>query len=223
MLTRLRDEARRRRALLGDEAGLTLAELIVTMSLMSIVGAMSLFFVVDMNQQADRTRVASVSVSDSRTALAAFTQAVQFADSPTAQPGSATGRFESIAANKIVFYSNGVNRSGAAVRTAPNKVVFSMTGGSFVQEVYAPKVATPADYTTNYNTTPTVRRTLIATVRSTSAFTFCSSAADAAGNCVTTTSPTAVAAVGLSLVVPGPSGQPDQSYSATATITGALQ
>lgn len=223
MLNRLLTEVRRRQALLGREAGLTLAELVVTMSLMTIVGTMSLYFVVGMNQQSDRTRATSVAVSDSRTALAAFTQAVQFADSPTVQPGSATGRFESIAANRIVFYSNGVNRTGTAVRTAPNKVVFTMAGGSFVQQVFVPKVASPADYTTNYNTTPTVSRTLVATVRSTSTFTFCSSAADAAGNCVTTTSPTAVAAVGLSLVVPGPAGQPDQSYAVTATITGSLQ
>jgi hypothetical protein len=106
-------------------------------------------------------------------------------------------------------------------------VSISATGGKLVQKLYWPKSATiPADYTTNYATTPSSTSVLLATLGNTDIFTYCTSETDPATTCTTPTAGSTagetVASVAIKLVMPGLNGETSQTLQSTVAITGAV-
>lgn len=87
-LARRAGDVRRRR-----DAGITLTELLVTMGLMSVVGALALGVLVNATATTDRATEGSLAGSESRTALLSWTQVLQTAVAPDpTQPASTTVR-----------------------------------------------------------------------------------------------------------------------------------
>jgi type II secretory pathway component PulJ len=217
---------RRRLTLRGRrqvDAGITLMELMVTMSLMSVIGAMSVAFFVGSNRATSATADSSTTTANARTVMSSITQLIALADSPTTQAGYATGRFETITSSTLTFYSNtDANRGGSAARTAPTKVTLLATGTNLTEKLYAPITSYPTDYTTNYSSTPASIRVLLTNLGGTNLFTYCSAVLDASGNCVAATVGTAVASVAVTFVLTGKPGQSSQTLTSTVSITGAL-
>lgn len=89
----------------GRDAGVTLVELLVTMGITSIVGALALGWLLDAGAATDRTTDASISTAGARTVLQSWSDLLRVAGSPTA-PGTSAGRFVSIDANSVTFNAN---------------------------------------------------------------------------------------------------------------------
>jgi type II secretory pathway pseudopilin PulG len=207
------------------DGGMTLIELMVGMGLMTIIGAMGVNFIVSATSQASRTLDASFATANGRTAMTTVVSELRLADTPTAQAGYPTGRFQTMTAGSIVFYANLATtaRAGSASRNPPAMVSISATGGKLVQKVYWPKSTTvPADYTTNYATTPSSTNVLLNTLGNTDVFTYCTTATDPATTCTPTTVGESVASVGIKLVMPGLNGETTQTLQSTVAITGAV-
>lgn len=198
----------------GDDAGVTLIELVVSMTLMTLVGAMSLTFFVGSSRSTERTTADSQNVAQARFALSTVIDLLRLADSPTSPGG--TDRFVSVSATGVTFYSNdNGNRSGTGPRTAPEKVLLDLTGNRLVEKDYAP--TTPGGATSTYPSTATATRILVTALATGSAFAYTDDQANP------TTSPASVAAVTVTLVVPAVPGGESQTLVSTAAITGALQ
>jgi Tfp pilus assembly protein PilW len=207
------------------DAGVTLTELMVGMGLMTIIGIMGVNFVVSASSQTSRTLDASFATANGRTAMSTIVSELRLADTPTAQAGYPTGRFQTMAPGSIVFYANLATtaRTGSATRNPPAMVSISATGGKLVQKLYWPKSATiPSDYTTNYATTPSSTNVLLNTLGNVDVFTYCTTATDPATTCTSTTVGESVASVGIKLVMPGLTGETTQTLQSTVAITGAV-
>jgi prepilin-type N-terminal cleavage/methylation domain-containing protein len=115
----------------GNDAGMTLMELVVAMTLMTIIGAMALGFFLGMNRADTRTVDANIATASARNALQSWTALLRLADSPV-QPGSSANRFVELTPTKVVFYADLDNRSSCALscaeRTAPTLVSLSLDG-----------------------------------------------------------------------------------------------
>jgi hypothetical protein len=197
----------------------------VGMSLMTIVGAVGLSFFLGMNSASSRTTNASFTTASARVAMSSIAGALRLADTPTAQAGYPTGRFETVTASSIVFYSNlsSATRTGATSRSAPAKIAISVISGQLVEKIYWPKSPTiPATYSTNYNATPTTTTVLVDKLGNTSVFTYCTAATDPAVSCTATSSGDSVASVGITLVLPGLNGETSQTLQSTVAVTGAV-
>jgi type II secretory pathway pseudopilin PulG len=219
---------RRMRALRDQrtDAGFTLVDLLVSMIIMSIVGAMALGFVVSSSRSTTRTTDANFLTADARVAMTAITTLLRLADTPTSKAGYADHRFDQMTASQMTFYSNtNANRVGSVVRGAPTKVMLTASGSQLIEKLYTPKSATvPADYTQNYASTATSTRVLLhglgnpATV-----FTYCAGVDPAADTCTTpATTGESVSAVTVRLVINGLPGENAQYLTSTVGITGAL-
>jgi type II secretory pathway pseudopilin PulG len=139
MLTSLTGRLRRTRE--RSDAGITLVEMVVSMSLMTIIGSMAVTFFVGMNRASTATTDANLSTAGARTVLDSWTSLLRVADSPT-KPGDAGGRIVTITPTEIQFYADVNNRacsSTCGAATHPTKVDLSLTSGSLVEKrfVYA--------------------------------------------------------------------------------------
>jgi type II secretory pathway pseudopilin PulG len=224
----------------ADDAGMTLAELLVGMGLLLIVATLTTTFFVGQSKQTGRTIDASFATAGGRTTLTQIASALRLADTPTAEPGYPTGRFLTASPTQLVFFSNiAPNRSGSSERTPPTKIDIHISGSSLVEQDYAPiHVYTTypqnydSTYTANYPTTPTVTNVLLSSLTNTSSvFTFCappttSSTCPAlptdAHGAVVAASLGDVAAVTTTLVLPDPAGKNPQTFQTTVSITGAF-
>lgn len=209
----------------GNDAGVSLTELMVSMGLMMTVGAMALAYFVSSSNSSSRTRNETLADVQLRSAMTAVTTLFRLADTPTAQAGFPTNRFDQITAAQVTFYSNvNNNRVGSAARTAPAKIVLTATSTQLIEKFYKPLAATvPADYTTNYATTPTSTRVLMDSLSSTNVFTYCAVLNTDARTCTTpATTGDTVAAVTVSLKATGLRGESPQYLTSTIGITGAL-
>lgn len=223
VLTRLL--TRLRRTDTASDAGMTLVELLVGMTILSIAADLSMGFFVGTSQQNQRSVDSSVTVANARVAVEAVSSTVQFADTPTNQAGYATARFPNMpTATSLTFYANLTgNRSGSASRTAPSKVSFTVTNGQLVEQVYAPLNANPTDYTQNYSSTPTTQRDLLDGITNTTVFTYCTDRTDPATTCTTATTTDSIAAVGVSILVPSVrTGDQSTTLQSMTAITGAV-
>jgi type II secretory pathway pseudopilin PulG len=227
MLTRAWRELRSQ----PTDAGISLTELVVAMALTTIVGAMTLSFFLSSGRAANRTTDASLTTAQARLALTSVSTLLRLADTPTVQAGYSTARFEQITSSQVTFYSNdNANRSGTGSRTAPDKIVLTAMVSAtthktqLVEQLFRPISPTiPADYTQNYNSTPTGTRVLVDSLSSTAVFSYCSATIDAGtGLCVPATTTTSVASVTVSLTLVGIPGENPQTLTSTIAITGAL-
>ena len=145
-LHRLRD------ARAGDD-GFTLMELVVAMSLMTIIAALTTTFFVGMEHASQKTVDLNVSTANARVALDSWTNLLRLADSPT-DPGAGANRFLDITPTSAVFYANVDNRSTTAgQRTAPWEISLALRGGQLVEDDY--QSTDPSSPDPSYPSTPT--------------------------------------------------------------------
>lgn len=147
------------------DAGVTLIELVVAMSLMTIVSAMALTFFVGVNSANSTAVDANVGTASARNVLQQWTQLLELADSPDAA-GSGSGRFVEITPTSAVFYTNSDrNRAtDTTARTAPVKVSLALVGGQLVESDYQPDTSTTPS---TYPDSPTSTRVLASDVTTT--------------------------------------------------------
>ncbi|WP_375488674.1 type II secretion system protein J [uncultured Jatrophihabitans sp.] len=210
-----------KRARRRDDAGMTLVEVIVGMTLLSVVGAVAVSFFIGTEAQANRVTEQSLVGATARTAVAQVTKLLQVADTPTASPGDATNRFVNMTATDVTFYANiaATNRSGTALRGAPTKVDIQLTNGTLFQYLYAPQGSiAPA----TYPTTATSKTALVSGVTNSTVFTYCSDATDPSSSCTVTTNAASVSLVQITLTVQGARGTNAQVVQSGVAITGAV-
>ena len=143
-LSRRLDRLRR-----SGDAGITLAELMVAMTLTAIVGTMSTSFFVGASHAGNSTIATNQSTADARLTLDNWTGMLRVAG--WLDPTGKADRFEEVTPTKIVFYANLANRNTASsVATAPTKVALLLdvtdvaTGrGHLVQVVFGSDNTTP--------------------------------------------------------------------------------
>ena len=136
MLTSCARRLRRTRA--GGDAGVTLMELVVSMTLMTIIGSMAMTFFVGMNTATSKTTSVNQSTAGARTVLDSWTALLRVADS-TVAPGSASGRILMVTPTEITFYADVNNRTCSSTCSAvsnPTKIDLSLAGGQLVEKRY---------------------------------------------------------------------------------------
>jgi Tfp pilus assembly protein PilW len=230
MLTRLR----------RDDAGMTLAELMVGMGLLLIVSTLATMFFVSQNTQTSRTLNASFTTSTGRTALARIATELRLADTPTAEPGYSAGRFQTATPTHVTFFSNVmVNRSGTQSRTPPVKIDIQVSGTKLIEQDYRPLhsyTTYPANYDTNYAsnypTTPSTVSVLVSNLpTNSSVFSFCGqptsstacpAVADSRTGVVASANLGLIASVSIAFTVPDTAGGNSQTVQTTVAITGAF-
>jgi len=100
-----------RSRLAADERGVTLAELMVSMVLTTILGTMAVLFFVGASHAGYKTVLTNQNSGDARLTLDSWTSMLRVAG--WLDPSLQTDRFEEITSTKIVFYANLNNRSTA--------------------------------------------------------------------------------------------------------------
>ncbi len=135
----------RRRA--ADDRGVTLTELVVAMTLGTILGTATLIFFVRSTVSATSTTDRAISTAQARSVLQSWSTYLHVADDPTAS-GLALNRFEWFGPNNIAFHSDINNRDAATNTTsAPQLVWLRLDGaGQLVEELFS---STPASYPAN--------------------------------------------------------------------------
>ena len=112
MLSRRWRAIRSRAARLGaDDRGVTLAELMVTMILTTILGTMAVLFFVGASHAGYKSVLTNQNSGDARLTLDSWTSMLRVAG--WLDPNLKADRFEEITSTKIVFYANLNNRSTA--------------------------------------------------------------------------------------------------------------
>lgn len=137
-----------RRRLRADD-GITLVELLVAMTVTTILGALTIIFFVSAEHSGNKSILTNQSTADARNTLDSWTSLLRVAGwlDPTAK----TDRFEEITPTKIVFYANLNNRSTADQTVgAPTKVALMLrttnaaTGeGQLIQVIFKSDNTTP--------------------------------------------------------------------------------
>jgi hypothetical protein len=140
MLTRL--------SRLREDAGMTLAEVMVSCTVAVIVLTFGSLFFVATSRSSDHTAQVDQALGSARTVLGRWTSFVRVAG--WLDPGSATDRFEEITPTKLVFYAGLGNRTGGSLQlTAVTKVALILdrpagsASGRLVEVVFGPDNTTP--------------------------------------------------------------------------------
>jgi Tfp pilus assembly protein FimT len=100
-----------RARLANEDRGVTLAELMVSMILTTILGTMTVFFFVGASHAGYKTVLTNQNSGDARLTLDSWTSMLRVAG--WLDPSLKADRFEEITSTKIVFYANLDNRSTA--------------------------------------------------------------------------------------------------------------
>jgi hypothetical protein len=197
--------AKLRAALSRSDAGITLTELIVTMGLSTLIGAMTLGVVVAIDSSSAATTDRTISSSSARSTIQAWTAYLRVTDGSTA--GVRSNRVEWLTAKDMLFYADLNNRSMDTVATtsAPTMVWLRLdTSGALVEEQFASTAASGAK--------PTACRILLSNVTTpaTSLFTGIDAAGASMGALNLGTAPTAGAGCQvLPVTVPSRTNHPD--------------
>jgi Tfp pilus assembly protein PilW len=112
----LRASVRRWQRMRSDR-GMTLAELMVTMGLTTILGTMAVMFFVVANRTGNGTILTNQNTGDARVTLDEWTSMLRVAG--WLDTSTKVDRFEEVTATKIVFYANLNNRSTSSTFSAP--------------------------------------------------------------------------------------------------------
>ena len=157
MLTRLLAGRRPR----GD-AGISLMELMVAMTLTALLGLLAVNFFVTTDNTGVKTELTNQAVADARVTLDSWTALLRVAT--WLDPSVQSDRFEEVTPTKIVFYANLDNRTTADQQVgAPTKVALMLrqtnpvTGdGQLIQVIFGPDNTTPTSVRQlAFNATPT--------------------------------------------------------------------
>lgn len=125
MLTRVRSA--------GPDAGISLTELLVTMSLMSIAGALGLTMLVTTANTTDRTADGSLSTAGARNTMSAWTDLLQVAVVPSGDPAD---RALTVTPTSLSFNAQLGNLptcSDSCTTTATTRVTLQLRGDQLVQ------------------------------------------------------------------------------------------
>ncbi|SOD74773.1 type II secretory pathway component PulJ [Jatrophihabitans sp. GAS493] len=144
----------------GAESGMTLMELVVSMGLATLLGAMTLAFFISSNTAASRTVTANISSASARDALDSWTQLIRVADTPAYDPTHVV--LNSVAqdvdarqgdsivyldATNLVFYANVGNRgSTTGSRASSTKMWLALENGSLIERSYPDTPANAGGY-----------------------------------------------------------------------------
>lgn len=189
----------------SGDAGVTLSELIVAMTLSVILGAMTLRLFISVNDSTTNTTDRTISSSSARNAIQAWTSYLRVADGPTA--GSSLYRFEWITPGDMMFHANLYNRatSGAGVATTTAAAMIWLridSAGALVEEQFLS--------TASQGTDPTVCRTLVVHAAATALFTpFDSRGTAMTGQNLGTASVVSAGCQKLPVTVPSRTSRPD--------------
>lgn len=128
----------------ADDRGMSLIELVVAMTLSTIIGTVALIFVVQSTQNASSSTERSISTAQARSLLQAWSTYLHVADDPTAS-GLALNRFEWFTATDVAFHSDIDNREGSTDTTGTPWLVWLRTDGNgqLVEETFT---STPTTY-----------------------------------------------------------------------------
>lgn len=202
-----------------DDQGFSLAEVLVSMGIMTVVGAMSLAFFVWASHTTTANAERSFDNQDARRSLTTVAGMLRLA-----APGTiaATQGGSVLSPTTVTFTANDgalAAPAGTACLLPPSVVTYALSNGALVQTrtgaVSTPVAGNPCAYTS-----ATVKRTLATGLRSLT-FTYASSARDANGVLLPATTPGTVAAVTVTITVGGDTpGTVLQTYTATSTVSG---
>ena len=141
MLSTLTTRLHRLRA--QADAGVTLVELVVAMTLSTIVAAMTLTLFINVNDSTQRTVDSTIGTAQARDVLEAWTSYLRVADGPT--PGHPLHRFEWIQPSDMFFYADLRNRTASIdTVTSPTGVWLRLTGGRLIEEQFAYGATSPS-------------------------------------------------------------------------------
>lgn len=210
MLTALRRRVRQART--GGDAGISLMELVMAMTLSVILGAITtvLFVAVDSSTAASTDR--AIDSGKARNVLQAWTSYLQVSDGPTA--GSAVNRFEWFAPTNIMFYSDLFNRSQGSLATTSTPTLIWLrlsSAGQLVEEQFKP-------VPTSFPASPTTCRILSSGVTASKLFTPYNSS----GSDISSVNLGAAQTAGAGCVSI-PSSLPSQAQHPDQTAAGNLQ
>lgn len=235
----------RRWRALRDHAdyGMTLIEVMVGMTLLSIVSAVALsFFYVTLNSTSTIASRSNNSIGP-RVAIDQIAALLRVADTPTSRPGDSSSRFvyppkvspsspDELRSDEIIFYANiGMSsRSGTAPRTPPSKVIIQLVDGKLYESITRPTHAyttypsgyddpTSPNYFANNYGAASSSTVLLTHIINLDVFAYYS---DFAATPTATGTPTYVAA-SATPVSPSPTHVCDQSTPVTPTSGGASQ
>jgi prepilin-type N-terminal cleavage/methylation domain-containing protein len=132
------------RAAAADDRGMTLIELVVGMTLATILGAATLLFFVQANDTTSSTVERDISTAQARSLLQSWSTYFHVADDPTAS-GLAINRFEWFTATSVAFHSDILNRdAGTGTTGVPWLVWLRLDGNAqLVEETFT---STPTHY-----------------------------------------------------------------------------
>jgi hypothetical protein len=198
-------------AALRRDDGITLAELLVVMALGTIVGALTMGMMIQVNNSTSATIDRTISSASARNALQAWTAYLGVADGTAA--GTSTNRIEWLTAKDMLFYADINNRTinNAATTAAPTMMWLRLdTSGALVEEQFRSTAAMGAS--------PTVCRTLVTRVTTPSAPLFSAVNANGAAIAAQGTAPTVGAGCQkLPVTVPSQTSHPNTA------VQGILQ
>jgi hypothetical protein len=155
--------ARLRRLIRRDD-GVTLAELIVTMGLSTLIGAMTLGVFLGINSSTASTTDRAINTAAARSTIQAWTADLRVTDGTT--PGVRTNRIEWLDVKDMLFYADLRNRSMDNVATTSAATMIWLrldSTGTLVEERFASNAAAGAN--------PTICRLLEHNVTATALFT----------------------------------------------------
>jgi Tfp pilus assembly protein PilW len=134
MLTRIRSRARR---VADGDAGVSLMELVVSMVLATALGAITLYFFVNVSNSSAATNDRTINTANARNTLGAWTSYLAVSDGTVA--GNVTNRFEWLTATDMLFYAGLDNRANPnAAATAPTMMWLRLdAAGHLIEEQFA--------------------------------------------------------------------------------------
>lgn len=197
------------------DAGVSLMELLVSMGLSTILGALTLMLFVNVNTSTAATTDRTMSTASARNAIQAWTGYLQVADGTTA--GLKTNRIEWLTAADMLFYADINNRSMSSLGTtsAPTMIWLRLDAANQLVEEQFPSTAAAG-------TSPGVCRVLATNVsqavNSDGAVQPVFSAADVSGTTVTGTGTAPSPTTGcqkLPVTVPSQSKTPNAAVQAS--------
>lgn len=196
----------------ATDSGFTLIEVLVTMVIAGIVGALTMRLVVMVSASAGATSDRAVNSGRATSLMQAWSGYLSVIDDPSAS-GLVTNRFEWLTPTSVLFYADLYNRSGAVSTTgAPTMIWLRLDAtGQLVEEQFP---AQPTSYPAAWTTC----RPLLTNVTQGSVFT----AYNALGNALTALNLGTAATVGNGCQQL-PSAPPSQNSKSNATVVANLQ
>lgn len=197
------------------DAGVSLTEMIVAMTLATILGAITLQLFITVSDSSASSTDRAVNTAQARNTMQAWSGYLHVADGTTA--GSASTRFEWLTAGDLLFYASLANRAGGLNTTAAPTMIWLRRDsvGNLVEEQFPSSAASGATWT--------VCRVLGLKVAAATLFT----PYDANGNGLSSaglgTAPTATAGCqALPVTVPSRSGAQDGVAVANLTTVASV-